>query len=259
MPVLNIGSDTVAPISPHPIPGDARNGIVVRRHASGGWDRSWEYLAPSTTRLVRPQRKMTSPTEYQCIAKAREVKLRVAQEALADFVVKGVPFKSLVSECAVKIDWSNSLVGKVMQIALLPIIFVLVLLGVLLTPIAYVEHLREVAKKKSALREKIQRLSTETRSFDVPDNKNLAALWRLHGLEGQGYSSDTRLDLLCGWVDILYGSGSSEAHRLRERVHEFIPQRVTDGLAYVDIPCILFVPPVDCLIRKLTEELPTYT
>lgn len=202
---------------------------------------------------------MTSPAEYQCIEKARAVKLRVAQEALADFMVKEAPFKSPVGECVVKIDWSNSLAGKVKQVAVLPISFAFVLLGILLTPIAYAEHLRAVAKKKSALREKIQRLSTETLSFDMPDDKNIEALWRLHGLEGHEYSSDTRLDLLCGWVDILYGSGNSEAHKLRERVHEFIPHRVTDGLDYLDIPCILFVPPVDCLIRKLSEELPTYT
>lgn len=201
---------------------------------------------------------MTSPAEYQCIAKARAVKLRVAQEALADFMAKGVRFKSPFRGFIIKID-SNSLAGKAKQVAVLPISFAFVLLGILLTPIACVEHLRGVAKKKSALREKIQRLSTETLSFDAPDDKSIEALWRLHGLEGHEYSSDTRLDLLCGWVDILYGSGSSEAHKLRERVHEFIPHRVTDGLNYLDIPCILFVPPVDCLIRKLSEELPTYT
>lgn len=127
---------------------------------------------------------MTSPAEHQCIAKARAVKLRVAQEALADFMVKEAPFKSPVGECAVKIDWSNSLAGKVKQVAVLPISFAFVLLGILLTPIAYAEHLREVAKKKSALREKIQRLSTETLSFDVPDDKNIERCGGFMALRG---------------------------------------------------------------------------
>jgi hypothetical protein len=189
---------------------------------------------------------------------ARDVKLLNYKKALSDLVEKGLPFERPMSTSitSYKITWRSKLSERVLQALCLPAAVPLFLVLCLLTPIAYILHLKEVAKKKRMFRSKIKEFTVEAISFDVPEVKTIGELWKLHGLGKDGYSHDEKLDLLCMWIDALYGTGYSEALDLRKRVQE-IAHRHGEANLTPDLH-IYFVPPVESLISKLSEELPPY-
>ena len=206
----------------------------------------------------------------QCIRVARAIKLKTAEERLAALSVKGSSWKTWHSDLygvgqvrhaqdGVLLDRHESIGTILKRLAVLPIAIPLVLILALGAPFDYVAHLRKLARTKADLQDEIRRLITSPILPEVPPARTLRALWSRHGRKND--SSESALDLLCQWVDILYGSGRSAELKIRERILE-IDRQITKAnyLPYVKGAPIFYcgpdIEPIDILIDKLSEELP---
>jgi hypothetical protein len=160
-----------------------------------------------------------------------------------------------------KMKWEDNIGGIIRQIVLLPVMIVICLFLLIITPFIYATYLRDVRKEKSELKDEIDRWSSEPRLFKVPDIKQLATLWAVHGIESYKYPFEIQFSLLGQWLDILYGKEVSETLNLGDRITEIQKQQAMGSLDShknrnkQDVP---IVPPIPMLIRKLSDELPPY-
>jgi hypothetical protein len=194
----------------------------------------------------------------QCIGRARAMKLRIAEEELA---VLSVKWQNPVSGVTL-IDRHANARTILKQTALLPIASMLILILVLLTPFIYLSDLRKLARKRAMLKAKVRVLRTSPLPLDEPSVRTLRDLWSHHGLDGEAARSKIALDLLCQWVDFLYGSGRSAELKILERAREIGRRNSEANRPYFDgkegAGHYLFVHPVDTLITELSEELPSF-
>ena len=202
--------------------------------------------------------RKASPSELQCINMARVVRLTKIKKALKNLIENGEPFDMPIRLSGLsdfELKWKSKVSERILQIIVVP---PLLLLFYLLNPVAYVLHHIEIAKNKWILRSRIRKLRTEATSVDVPEEKTIGGLWKLHGLEihSYGYSSDEILDLLGKWIDTLYVTGYSETLDLHKRVNEIARQH-GEANRTPDLD-IYFAPPVVSLINQLFKELPPY-
>jgi hypothetical protein len=141
-------------------------------------------------------------------------------------------------------------------------VLIFVLVSYAVTPISYILHLRKAHQKKKELEREIREIETESLSGQVPDEKDVESLWRLHGLDERECSLDMRLTLLDAWISILYGKGVSENVGLRSRGEGIAERRFNINLPYYQgkegAPHFLLASPVDTLVRQLSDELPPY-
>jgi len=196
-----------------------------------------------------------------CIAKARELRLRVAENSLNALVAHGLPFEGPAAGITLRIQWAKDFGGRLKQIAFYPIALALILVLLVGTPFFYVGHLRKVAKAKADLKRKISLLRAEPPSTEAPEHKTLDFLWALHGVEEDECNFDERLQLLSDWIAILYGPGLAEDLRLRDRIEEIARGYSKANRSYYEGrggPHFHFKPPLDALISKLSGELPRY-
>jgi hypothetical protein len=193
----------------------------------------------------------------QCIRVARAIELKTAEERLAALSVKGYSWKTWQSPSygVDLLDCHEGIGTILMRLAVLPIAMLIIALG---TPFDYVAHLRKLARTKADLQDEIRRLITSPLLPEVPPARTLRALWSRHGRKGD--SSESAVDLLCQWVDILYGSGRSAELKIREQVRE-----IDRGIGELNRPWydgqkgaahFYCGQPIDTLIDKLSEELP---
>ncbi len=195
-----------------------------------------------------------------CIKAARAMEVRNAEEELTRLSVNGSSWSSWQSPMSrvTLIDRHANTRRILMQVALLPITSIPILILALLAPFDYVAHLRKLARRRARLMDEIRRLRTSPLPLDEPSVRTLRDLWFHCGIKTARVSE---LDLLCHWVDILYGSGRSAELTIRERVDEMYRQQGEANRAYFDgVEDIHFhfVPPVEFLIRELSEELPPF-
>lgn len=188
----------------------------------------------------------------QCIRMARAIKIQIAEKELAGLSVK---WENNISDLTLIDRHANTRI-ILLQVALLPITLIAALILLLLSALIYVEDLRKLPRRRAALTEKLRRL----RASPLPlDNsvRTLRDLW----FRCEINDAVPQLDLLCQWVDILYGSGRCAELKIRERVREMYRQQGEANRPYFDAEediHFLFVPPVDILIRELSEELPPF-
>ncbi len=194
------------------------------------------------------------------------------------------------------ITWEEKTSGKIRQLLLLPLLIVMFLLVTVLLPFIYITHLRDVHKKKQELKKEITELEDVlinkssalqydyqkdkkrqgTLSFlgvksdkdiftsDIPKDNTLWSLWILYGLKENTFSSVERISLVRDWIDILYGQAVTSKLNIEERVKETIDRNAEAGKHFYESSkgehhnCILFMNPVDSVIRALSEELPIY-
>ncbi len=205
--------------------------------------------------------KTLSSQEQACIAKARELRLKVANDSLTALVDQGLPFEGPAAGVTLRIQWSNNFSGRLKQIALYPIALPLLLVLLLATPFSYVGHLRQVSKKKAELRQRIALLRDEPRSADAPEQRRLEFLWVLHGIKEDECTFDERLQLLSDWIATLYGPGVAESLNMRERTEDIARRYSEANRPYYEGrrgPHFNFKPPLDALIEQLSTELPPY-
>jgi hypothetical protein len=203
---------------------------------------------------------MSDSSIIHCIRVARAMKLKIAEERLAALSVKGSSWKTWQSPLyGVELLDCHESIGTILKrLAVLPIAIPLVLILALGAPFDYVGHLRKLARTKADLKDEIRRLITSPLPPEESPARTLRALWSRHGRKRD--SSEFALDLLCQWVDILYGLGRSAQLRIRERYVE-IGHDITElnrpyyqgkkGAAHFYLG-----EPIEVLIDKLSEELP---
>lgn len=202
-----------------------------------------------------------SNKERTCIEKSHEARLAAAKARLAELEKNGIPFDSAFSGMIGRIEWHEGIVGKLLQIALLPLELVFVLVAIVMTPIAYIKHLCKIRQKKKEIEKEILVLEAEQLSDQVPDVKDVESLWRIHGLDERKYSLTERASLLESWVGVLYGKDVSDKLRLKFRAGVIARRNLrANQCCYedMDAPHFRFASPVDTLVRQVSEELPAY-
>lgn len=221
----------------------------------------------------------------QCIREARSIKLKVVEKQLAALSVAGSSWSS----------WQGPLSGVVLfdrhanartivkQIVFLPIILIVIPILALMALFDYVAHLRKRARMMAALRDEIRRLRSCPLPLGEASVGTLDALWSLHGLENDPLSfhddlatwaflhgphndvdhSEMALNLLCQWVDILYGTGRSVDLKIHERAREIERQMGEANRPYYEgqkgAPHYHFGSPLESLIKELSDELPPFS
>jgi hypothetical protein len=203
---------------------------------------------------------MSVSNEQKCMLKVREFELKFARKSLANFAKTCGEFEFPFAGIEGFI-WEKTLSGKTRQILLLPVAFVLILFLILLTPIAYILHLKHVIHKKSEINKNIKRLEAEPLPSKFPDEKTIYNIWRLHELDTHVYYLHDRLDLLCDLVDILYGEGVSQKLMLSDRAGKIQQNHNNANTPYYQgksAPFYIFKDTVDVLVEELAEELLPY-
>ncbi|MDQ5985088.1 MAG: hypothetical protein CSYNP_00792 [Syntrophus sp. SKADARSKE-3] len=204
---------------------------------------------------------VVSEKERACIRKARQTRVSAAQARLNDIAENGIPYESPFRIIKDKMAWEDNIGGIIKQIILLPVMIVIFSFILVIAPFSYTIYLRDVRKEKLKLKDEINRWSAEPHSFKVPDIKQLATLWSVHGIEPYKYSFETQLFLLGQWLDILYGKKVSETLNLDDRIAEIQNQQSMsslDALKKLNKQDVPIVPPIAMLIRRLSDELPPY-
>jgi len=202
---------------------------------------------------------MITDKERDCINESRKIKLAEAKTRLAA-IEKDCTFDNPIGGFD-GITWEKDIKKRILQIMALPVVPFLLLVLLILTPFAYVSHIRNLNKEKRIILDEIKNFETEHYFFESPSERTIESLWKLHGIGPRECSSDDRMTLLCKWVSILYGKEASEKIDLESR-REVIAQRhlkineifQADGSSmHID-----FMPPEFTLIAQLSNELPPY-
>jgi hypothetical protein len=203
-----------------------------------------------------------SNKERRCIERSLQARLAAAKTRLAELNKDRIPFDHPLRGITGGITWNKTIVGKIKQIALLPLVLLFVLIAYASTPILYILTLWELLQKRHELKMNIKALEAESLSDDVPDEKTLGSLWWLHGLEDRDYSCDERVSLLDTWISVLYGEDAATNLRLQSRVAKIAEQNYKVNLPYAQgkegAAHFILASPVDTLLRQLSEELPLY-
>lgn len=206
------------------------------------------------------------------------------------------PLSGIIDGVRGGITWEEKISDKIKQILLLPLLPIVLLLVSVLLPFIYITHLRDVSKKKQGLKKEIIELEDvrinknypvlqydyrkdkklqATLSFlgvkadkdvfssNIPKDNTLYSLWRLYGLD-KTFSSDERIGLVRDWIDILYGKEVADKLNIEGRVQETMARNAGVSESFHESSnelhhnCILFMNPVDSVVRDLSKELPSY-
>lgn len=200
-----------------------------------------------------------SQQERQCIQAAdamRIICIRAVLESMRNDTV------SILDEwSAFSIEWKPSLSGRLQQVALFPVVFLLIVPMCIAGQWLYSQY------ERIALRTTLLRLLVKQRLQIIepalPDQKTLWHLWEMHGVDRDGdIFFDNRVRLLHQWLVILYGQESADALNIEGRINKTRERRCAMNNSYYegigDAPHFHFVPILASLIEKLTEELPPY-
>jgi hypothetical protein len=134
--------------------------------------------------------------------------------------------------------------------------------AILLVPIAYLIGLLKFCYEKWQRKRQIKALEEAPLSIAEPYIKTLDNLWALHGLKRREYPDEIRLNLLCTWIDMLYGYGMSEKLNIRNWYTAILKyQEKMNRRSRLDpwATSYLFEPTIEAMIRMLSEKLPPYS
>lgn len=169
--------------------------------------------------------------ERLCIAEAYRYKLQDAKDALVNFDVYGR--SNLLSA----LDWKSPILS----------VFVLVL-----SPIAYCISLYTKRKKRNELRKMVRKFSTISNA-EVPSEKTLVSLWKLHGFGGSAMPEKEQIKIISYWVGILYEIDEGAVISAHERVMS--KRRKMSGSLHVNV---YFEPLPESLVSDLSDMLEEY-
>lgn len=206
------------------------------------------------------------------------------------------PLSGIIDGVRGGITWEEKISDKIKQILLLPLLPIVLLLVSVLLPFIYITHLWDVHKKKQELKKEISELENvrinkdysalrydsrkdkqlqnilsvlgskfdkDIGSSDIPQDNTLWSLWKLYGLE-KSFSSEARIDLVRNWIDILYGKEVADKLNIEGRVKETMARNAGVSESFHESNnelhhnCILFMNPVDSVVRDLSKELQSY-
>jgi len=202
---------------------------------------------------------MITDKERDCINESRKVKLAAAKARLAA-IGKDFPFDNPIGGFN-GITWEKDIKKRILQIMAMPVVPFLLLCLLILTPFAYVSHIRQLNKEKRIILDEIRSFETEHYFFESPNERTIESLWKLHGIGPHECSSDERMTLLCKWVSILYGKKASEKIDLEIRRKAIAQRHLKTNEDLQDEGSsmhIHFMPAEFTLIAELSNEMPPY-
>lgn len=200
---------------------------------------------------------MRNEREMECIRiiSAFRVADKEAKLAKREADLPTTPFGIIKS-----IKWSKSPPKAVIQCLMLPFAFVLILvIWCILLPL-YISRHRRVSSGIKSLRTEIDLLRAGVPSVGPSGNRTLGELWATHGPKRCEQIDSLRTQILCKWIDILYGNGTADRCRIKERIAA-IEQRQQDArqASYDRGVIIDFVDPINWLVaQEVSKELGPY-
>ncbi len=192
-----------------------------------------------------------SLAEVACIERASEVRLRELRKMLE----QPAPFKcgSLSSEWS----WPTTVREQAKVVLAIPLLLLLAIAVVIMTPLEYVTHRRDVARRKARLREELAGLDRPPFLQPV-GGKTVRDLWRAYGLESERFNESVGVELVSWWLDRLYGPETTTAMKLNERLVQVTGRRARLRAESPQIACVLWIPRLEQVIDEVSRELPSY-
>lgn len=157
--------------------------------------------------------------------------------------------------------WSETIVGRIFQVLLIPLMLpFLLLLIYVIAPLVTIFRRGKSAKEalqhgETLMPSNIQSLASASSHTDLYD------LWCDHGLPDRAsiVSFDVRRECLERWVDTLYGSGMSVVMHVKQRVEDVRGEHAKSAAAFsAQGGHISFIDPVDSVARELARQLPVF-
>ncbi len=209
-----------------------------------------------------------SKNELECIQSSRLAKLEHQKRKLEEYYPRLLPqyapemtFSDLYQ---LDIDWKPTIQGKLLQIALIPLIWLFVLCVIVISPLMYCLEIWPYLKQKHQCKQAIKTLSQESTinsSDECNPEKTLDSLWNKYGLSTRHHDQES-LELLKKWIEILYPKGTVELLAIDARVEAIQKAQIEANAGYYrgepDAAHFYFVPPIDCVITEILERLPPY-
>lgn len=213
--------------------------------------------------MLREISTHTAEAEQQCIRIAQEMRLDSIRAELKELSIWRAEFLWPRDEMKLDITWSPSVLGKVLQVTMIPFIYLVILAWMILTPFIYLIGVWELIKKRRKLTKMAHKLEGSlTGPFDVPEEKTLQALWRCYGLEQKTFTEREQIKLLCRWIEILYGKAAMQMYDLKQMIDEIRQRQFAANTPYYkgdpEAPHFFFGDPAFSLAMKVSGGLPPY-
>jgi len=94
-----------------------------------------------------------------------------------------------------------------------------------------------------------------------PAAKTVLALWHIHGIDKNRYGEHRAIRLLNQWLDVLYGEGAAKSLDIEGHCSQKWYRNIKMNMpSYTEenAPHFHFRNPFDCVLEKVSEELPPY-
>lgn len=145
--------------------------------------------------------------EQKCIRLAQEVRITALKQKINEYSIWKTDTPNFIEEFKFDgVTWRPDLKGKILQVTVMPLVFIMKWVLFLLTPLFVVfmagERLIEKRKLKRQLRDAKGSLDL---SYQGPEEKTLDQLWRFYGLD-RTFGDKTNFQLLSNWIELLYGT-----------------------------------------------------
>lgn len=195
--------------------------------------------------------------EDRCIEIATQTKVRIAEDALAQFsyFTDFQPTITGVELSGVGIRRSDTVGLFVMRLMVLPFFYLLCLVFL---PLEAIQQFRQIRKRRSNLKQKIAMAKQEARHPQRPPEKTLHALWAHHGLHDRWHQGTEAINVLEQWVSTLYGPEVTQHVAIADRIAGVREVRAETRHRMDGRFLIKYVPALLVVIDDLTAELPPY-
>jgi len=195
-----------------------------------------------------------------CIRLASEYRVLASASSSAHFDDVEIKRKMTFRDAIPK-KWSPSILGKIAQVLLFPVIIAFALIIIYIaSPISNIFRTKNAGKASIATGRSISD-STVARLAAETDATCLLALWNQHGLSERSSSVGfaARVECLERWVDVLYGKGMAIVSRIRPRIDESQAERANARVSMKSIGVsISQTDAIDDLVGELSAELPSF-
>jgi len=115
--------------------------------------------------------------------------------------------------------------------------------------------------KSEKLRVLVDRYKQKIKQPPLPENKSVLELWRLHGINQNRHGEHRAIWLLNQWLDMLYGEGTAKSLDVEGRCRQRQQTHIRMNAPFYqeeNAPHFHFRNPFDCVLEKVSEELPPY-
>lgn len=209
---------------------------------------------------------LNTENEQKCIELSLETRLNALKSKLNKYSMWQTDMLNIHKEFPLnfsEITWKPSLLGKLLQVSVFPVIILLKWLFILVSPIFYVISVGERYRERKKLKSKINDIENSLTSSDfaTPEEKTLGQLWRYYGLD-RDFSKGEQYRLLSDWIDLLYGPEIRKQFDFEQIGAEISKQQAKANEPYCrgepDAPHFHFVDMTWSIAIEISKKLPPY-